>query len=145
MSRPCRSSNFLRRSARHSLNPRARNLTSQSTVEGESGGTSKSGIQDMEQSPALGRYLAEDDHWKAFLVTGEQASREHENSLVKAKKVEKPKCLGLSKISALATYCGQGTADKESVAHIFCHVGAMSVLASLFQGHPPLWLAAHRC
>ena len=40
----------------------------------------------MEQSPALERYLAEDDHWKAFLVTDEQASREQTNSLAEADK-----------------------------------------------------------
>lgn len=91
VSRSCRSSNFLTRSARHLLSPRARNSASQRTVEGESAGISKSVSQDMEQSPALQRYLAEDDHWHAFLVTGEQASREQGNSLEEADKVLKGK------------------------------------------------------
>ena len=44
----------------------------------------------MEQSPALERYLAEDDHWKAFLVTGEQASRAEELIGKGELRVEKP-------------------------------------------------------
>ena len=40
----------------------------------------------MKQYPALERYLTEDDPWKAFLVTGEQASREQEEILAEANK-----------------------------------------------------------
>ena len=38
----------------------------------------------MEQSPALERYLAEYDHWKGFLVTGEQDVREQKDLLAEA-------------------------------------------------------------